>query len=226
MKKAVKIILIVFILLAVVAGALAVWQWKNIEGIYIGVTQTSEDIIKKRESNQKDLVNELDSYMDSSLRELTDEEKAQLESGDVLISDVYSKIFEEKQDEIKKSEEKKVKKPTKDEIISKYMVQLYKLQSEFTAKAESTISQGRAYYENLRKTQDWATARANTITHFTPIVRGVESECDARVNSLIEKLTAELKEIGENTDIVGTIKSTYANEKQLKLAYYSNKYLK
>lgn len=224
MKKLIKVFLIVLIVLSVAVGAVALWQRKNIEGVLIGIRETSEEIEKRRDENQSNLVKEIDSYIETTLRELTPEEQKQIEEGTIQASEVYSKIFEEKSSQIEQS--KTDNKQKKDEIITKYMAQLYKLQSEFTSRSEATISEGARYYEKLKKTQDKASARANTITHFTPIVKAIESECDSKVNEVIKNLTNELSAIGANTDIVGTIKASYDNEKQLKLAYYSNKYLK
>lgn len=240
MKRARKIILITLLILVIAVGAVAVWQRKNIEGVYIGINSTSEEIKQRRDSNQTSLVKEIDSVLQEPLREPTQEEKSQIEDGIIQLADVYAKIFEERNLQIE-TEKQNVQsqgnvpskmqtsvpdKPTRDEIITKYMAQLYKLQSEFTARAEATISQGDRYYESLKKSQDKATARANTITYFTPIVRGVEAECDGKVEEVIQNLKKELEGIGANTDITGTIRATYANEKQLKLAYYANKYLK
>lgn len=240
MKKALKIILIILLVLIVLLGSLAIWQRKNIESIMVGIKESSEEIEKRRNDNQMELIGELNSEMDTPLRELTEEEKQKVEQGEMTVVDVYAEVFAEKEtQELQTKEETKPPSqpetspqkqplPTKDEIISKHMSQLYKLQSEFTARAEATISQGTDYYLVLRKEQkqDKTTARANTITHFTSNVRGVEAECDAKVDTVIKNLEKELKEIGANTDIVRTIRQTYENEKQLKLSYYANKYLK
>ena len=234
-KKFFKIILVVFIVLVVAAGSLAVWQWKNIESIVVGIKETDTEIERRRNDNQTQLVAEVNSQLESPLREMTDEEKKKVEEGNMTIVDVYSKIFEEKQSEIVSSKvssskgdtsNKNEDKPTKDEIITKYMAQLYKLQNEFTSRAEATISQGASYYESIKAHPQDATARANTITHFTPIVRGIEAECNGKVDTVIANLKKELEEIGAQTDIIGTIRATYENEKQLKLSYYANKYLK
>ena len=79
---------------------------------------------------------------------------------------------------------------------------------------------------NIRKHPQDAEARAQTISHFTPIVRGIEKDCDAKVEVLIQNLEKELAAIGADTAVIATIRATYANEKRLKLSYYANKYLK
>lgn len=225
-KKFFKIILIVLVVLTVAAGSLAIWQRKNIASIVVGIKETDREIERRRNENQSQLVSEVSSQLENPLRDMTEEEKQEVDKGNMTIVDVYSKIFEERKQELEHASEKIKDKPTKDEIITKYMAQLYKLQNEFTAKAEATISQGASYYEKLKKHPQDAEARASTITHFTPIVRGIESECNKKVDTAIANLKKELEEIGAETDIIGTIKATYENEKQLKLSFYANKYLK
>ncbi len=235
MKKWVKILLAVLLVMVIAVASLALWQWKNIESIYVGINETPEEIAKRRNDNQKGLVDDVNKYLDEGVREMTEEEKQKIESGEVTAEDVYLQIFEEKQagngnenqdSDTKKENSSANASKTKDEIVVKYMAKLYSLQSKYTAKAEVTISEGKKYYKNQRKSHDAATARANTISHFTPIVRGVENSCDSEFEKMAAELEKELKAIDADTDIVRTISSAYKNEKQLKLSYYANRYLK
>ena len=235
MKKTTKILLIIAAVLIIAVSSLAVWQWNNIKSIYNGVNESGEEIQNKRTENQKELVYSLNEYLDDDVRELTDEEKTQIETGEISVDEVYLRIFEEKQavnsenqgsvDSNSKDKSASAK-VSKDEIVVKYMTQLYSMQSKYTAQAEKLIQDGKNYYKYLRKTQNSATAKTNTITHFTSIVRGVESACDSEFEALISELEKELGTAGENTDITRTIRNSYKKEKQLKLSYYANRYLK
>lgn len=237
MKKALKTIAIIYLTLIIIVGSLAIWQWDNVKSVYIGIKESHEQIEDRRVKNQTALVDDINKFLDEPVRELTEEEKEKIESGSAALSEVYAKIFEERealsksvQEEKKSSSDKKTesaeKKRKKDEIISKYMAQIYSLQGEFTARAEATIKQGAHYYESIKAHPQDPVARAKTITHFTPVVRGLEAECDGRFKKIVAKLQKELEVAKIDTDIVGTIRETYKNEKQLKLSYYSNKYLK
>lgn len=224
MRKGIKILIAVILLVLVAVSSFAIWQWKNIKSIYVGVTDSEEKIVQKRTENQLKLVEDVTSYMDAEVRDLTQEEKQKIENGEINVSDAYSRVFEETYEEIKNNHQADM--PTKDEIVAGCVAKLYSLQSEYTARAETTISRGKAYYLSLRKEKDAASARAETIKKFTPEVRRVEASCDAEAAKIFAELENGLKSIGENTDISRTIKSAYENEKQLKLSYYANKYLK
>lgn len=237
MRKALKIIAIIFLILIIIVGSLVIWQWDNVKSVYIGLKESHEQIENRRMKNQTSLVDDINKLLDEPVRELTEEEKKQIEDGSIALSEIYAKIFKEKEilakslkDEKKPDAAKKpdsaADKKKKDEIISKYMAQIYSLQSEFIARSEATIAQGANYYESINAHPQDPIARAKTITHFTPVVRGLEAECDSRFEKIVARLQKELEAAKIDTDIVGTIRETYKNEKQLKLSYYSNKYLK
>ena len=151
MKKWLKITLIILLVLVIAVAALVIWQWKNIQSIYMGLTQSEEEIVRQRKDNQVKLVEDVDGYLDGEIRDLTEEEKQKIEDGTLKIEDVYAEIFEEKHQQIVDENEKGQPHSSKDEIISRYMAQLYALQSEYTAKADVLIAEGKAYYKNQLK---------------------------------------------------------------------------
>ena len=228
MKKILKILLVIILAFIIAVAGLLLWQWKNVESILMGVSQNSKQIEQKRNENQETLVGDVNDYMDTPAREMTEEEIGQIERGETTAAEVYQKIFEEKNKETENTipEQAVANAKDKDRIISQYMSELYRLQNEYTAKAEATIAQGASYYESIKKHPQDAAARASTITKFTSVVRNLEKECDSEVESVIKKMRADLTAIGADTSIIESVRATYANEKQLKLSYYANKYLK
>ena len=228
MKKILKILLVIILAFIIAVAGLLLWQWKNVESILMGVSQNSKQIEQKRNENQETLVDNVNDYMDTPAREMTEEEIGQIERGETTAAEVYQKIFEEKNKETENTipEQAVTNAKDKDRIISQYMSELYRLQNEYTAKAEATIAQGASYYGSIKKHPQDAKARASTITKFTSVVRNLEKECDSKVESVIKNMRADLTAIGADTSIIESVRATYANEKQLKLSYYANKYLK
>lgn len=242
MKKGLKIFLVVIAVFLAAAGGLAVYFRQYINIFVTGVSNSREEIILKQEKNNEKLVEKVNGYLDEKLREPTEEEKKQIESGELQLPELYTGIFSERNEKAYSYDSEKEefvetpnenyispeKKSDTDAIVSKYMSQLYALQSSFTAQAESLIAQGKSYYESLVENggKDSASARAETISHFTSAVRGVQARCDSSVEKVCANLKAELEAVGADTSIVKTVKKTYENEKQLKLSYYANKYLK
>ena len=255
-KKKSKIVFAILMILVLIAGTLLSQYRESIQSILRGLRAGDGEIQKLRDENQAKLVENVNEYMQKPLREMTEEEKAKIESGESTANEIYQQMFEEKINETANPEKNQTSSdnnhdtnnetvtqgkkpqsgapstntqsstPTKDLLVSQAMVDLYALQTQFNARAEATIMDGGNYYMSIRKHPQDAEARAQTISYFTPTVRGIESECDAKVEKIILQLESDLKSIGADTSICATIRATYANEKQLKLSYYTNKYLK
>ncbi len=241
MKKVLKTILIIFLVIFVLIAGIAIWQWKNIDSIVLGVTEDIENIENKRNEADLKLADNLNDFLDNDLREPTKEEKKQLEEGKITSYELYSSILAEKNNGSVIYNEKEDKfdtivpenKPavvekqsSKDEIINKYVAQLYALETAFEGRSEALISEGRAYFLEKRKTMGGIEARSSTIAAFSSRVRGVQSDCDRKVAQVLENLEKELKDINTDTAVIDTIKSAYSDKKQLKLSYYANKYIK
>lgn len=222
MKRLLTVLTVLFLVLAIGVAGVSLWQRENIKSVLVGITEDAVEIERQRKENQSNLVDELNEYMDVPVRELTDEEKQQIENGEISTTDVYQEVFEANATE---SGAETATLSDKDSIISKYMAQLYGLQNTYTARAEALISQGASYYENRKASEQASSARAATIAHFTSKVRGLESECDGKVEAVISNLKTDLEAIGADTSIITTIRATYENEKKLKLSYYASKYL-
>lgn len=253
MKKVFKIILIIFLVIAVLLACLAIWQRKNIAMLYTAVTNEREDITKKQEDNNKVLVDEVNGYLDGELREPTREEKESIKKGETQITDVYSTIIKEHIDkknqeatnivppekntetipEVETSEETQpneentvdITKKT-DELVSNAISKLYDLQSAYAARSEALIHQAMSEYNSIRaEGMERPAARSQIISTYTPKVRTIQNSCDADVESVVVRLENELKSINANLGIIKTIRETYEKEKQLKLAYYAGAYL-
>lgn len=224
MKRLLKVMTCLLLLLAVGILGTYLWQRENIKSVLVGVYEDSVEIERQRYENQAGLVKEVNDYMDVPVREFTEEEKQRIDNGEISATDVYEGIFQENTGTTEDKGEN-AKLSDKDSIISKYMAQLYNLQNTYTARAEALISQGASYYESIKTGSGDASARAATISRYTPMVRSLESECDGKVEAVITNLKNDLNAIGADTSITETIRATYTNEKQLKLSYYANKYL-
>ncbi len=236
MKKALKILLGVLIVIIILMGTVVAWQWENIQSIMLGINENYEEIEARKKDADSLLFGSLNDFLDEGLREPTEDELKLIKEGKLTMSELYSNIlaeknngettYDEKEDKFEEPEIKEDEKLSKDEIINKYIAQLYALETAFEARSEALITEAAYYYEGKKKEMSPIEARANTITTYTSKVRKVQSDCDSKVEKVIDNLKKDLKKIGEDTGIVETVKKAYADKKQLKLSYYANRYLK
>ena len=103
-RKAAKIICVVFaVLIAVVSGA-AIWQKDNIKAFILSRKYSSKELLAQMSENDKQLKEEIEKYFPEGIREYTDEEKEQIESGELSEKQVLAKILSEKSEELENKE--------------------------------------------------------------------------------------------------------------------------
>lgn len=252
MKKFLKIFLLTFAsiaaVLVVAAGAVAVWQWDNISAFVTALNETPEQAMQKMSENDAALKTELENQLGQQYRELTDEEKQQIESGEVSEKEILAKIISEKAEEAAiqdtagtnsnetqptretygppaPKETKATKKQSADKIINRYVSTLYSMESRYIGSIEGVLSRAYAEYVRVAKHEQDTAAMASVGAKYIQEIYSLEARCDSEVEALLESLKSELDAIGADTSILGTIRNAYANEKQLKRSYYMGKYL-
>lgn len=112
---------------------------------------------------------------------------------------------------------------TKDVIISKYINKMYAVKNEFVKKLKEIEKLAITEYSKLDKKDKTIKNKKDIVMKYYDLVANLEVQCDNKVNNLMIKLTEELKNIDEDTEIVKEIKDYYQNEKTLKKAYYIKK---
>ncbi len=113
-----------------------------------------------------------------------------------------------------------------DQLVAGCVSKLYGLQNQYTGQLAGLAARARAYYDQQKSEVGSAAAKSNTIAKFSGEVTSMESSCDAKVESVLGELSSQLKSIGADTSIVGTLRESYNNEKSAQRAIYVNKYLK
>ena len=84
MKKTVKIILLIVGILVVLAAGVAVWQWDNIQALRMARTISADELARQAAQAAQQRADALQNLPDGiTIRELTAEEKQQLQSGEL-----------------------------------------------------------------------------------------------------------------------------------------------
>ena len=91
MKKIFKAIGIIFALLLVAIICFAIVQRDNLSDFITALYNDSDQIVQKINDNDKALKSELEAHLNESYREYTDEEKAQLENGEISEKGAFGK---------------------------------------------------------------------------------------------------------------------------------------
>lgn len=252
MKKFLKVFAIIVAaavaVLVAAAAVIAVWQWDNISAFVTALNETPEQTMQKMNENDAALKEELENQLGQQYRELTEEEKQQIESGEVSEKEILAKIISEKAEEGTATdtaeasaneiqpaygtygppapkETQATKKQSADKIINRYVSTLYSMESRYIGSIEGVLSRAYAEYVRTAKHEQDTAAIASVGAKYIQEIYSLEAQCDGEVETLLGSLKSELDAIGADTSIIATIRSAYANEKQLKRSYYMGKYL-
>lgn len=246
MRKGLKIILAVFLIIVLALGVLIYTQWNSIEAFIHSFYTTEEDTLRELEQNKEQLQEFIDKEDDISVRDLTAEESAALASGE-LSEDEVVKILTGQTPEpspagtqtpkpetnVKPSKTQSptpkptpTQTPSAQQKISELLAKLYVQKSTYLNKLDTIEANVR--HEFLSQPKKWESKKAakkELLAKYLPKVASWEKECDNTVYGIINEIQAELQKNGMDEAIVGTLKSSYLEEKKLKKTYFINRYM-
>ncbi len=94
-KRVLKVVGIILLVIVVIVAVLAVWNWKYVKALLDGMmndeTQLAERQLQQTEKN----ISEVNSYMESELRDMTQEEKDKMLAGELSQTEIMAKIISE-----------------------------------------------------------------------------------------------------------------------------------
>lgn len=95
MKKALKIIGIILLVIVIIVAALAVWQWKYVSAVIDGLRLDEEAFGQRKVQHAQEAIDDINSKVSVELREMTEEEKQLIASGELSQAEVMARIFAE-----------------------------------------------------------------------------------------------------------------------------------
>ncbi len=236
MKKAIKIVLAVFLAICIALGWLVYANWNSIEAFIHSLNTTNEDTVKELEKNKEELESFLENEQEITVRDLTEEEAKALNEGnlseDELIGILTGGTPEpEKTPTPTKNPDKNpaptpTPTPSSDKRISELIAKLYVQKSTYLGKIDDIEAQVRA--EFIADPDKWGTlqdAKKVFLAKYLPTVASWEKTCDETVYGILDEIRNELKKQGKDSTIVETMEKSYLEEKKLKKTYFINRYM-
>lgn len=240
MKFKKRYIIIIVLLILIAAAVFFINKYDLISALKYSQDYTKEELNTMMSENSEKLDDEIRTYFNNELREYTEEELAQLESGEVTSDVLLAKIIAEKYED-GDTAEPKVSSDTKsgtsvktssnasaagaseaEAITAKYVSRLYSLQGTYLGKLDGLLDSAISEYKAVPKEERSKTKMVSIASKYIPKGYALESKCDSQVNSMLASLKKELDAVGADTSIVSTIRSHYQSEKSMKKAYYLN----
>lgn len=223
MKRKTAVLLIVLSVLLIGIGLLVWWQWNNLTAIRYAMQYTAEqkqEMAEKNEAVMKELT-ETFSGVDFGL--LPEEAKTQLSNGELseetAVAILTGKLTWEEY-RAKETTANGTQTPVQPSRVDDIIAKIYVLRASYTGKIDGLVGQALSDYRAKKGT------KSELISRYVSMGYALEGECDAQMEALLSELQTELKRTGEDSSLIGKIRSAYQTEKSLKKASIIEKYQK
>ncbi len=118
-------------------------------------------------------------------------------------------------------------KMTEDEYnirVSELVAKVYSIKADFVSKLSAFETKIISEYKALPAEQRTAATKARIVSENMSYIMGLEAQCDAQVKAITDELTVLMTTNNKPTTLVDQINAAYANEKEIKKAYYVSLY--
>lgn len=95
MKKFLKTLGIILLVLVIIAAVLVVWQWRYVKALIDGIRYDEEELGRKQLENAEKTISSVDEQISVPLREITEEEKQKIASGELSQTALMAQILAE-----------------------------------------------------------------------------------------------------------------------------------
>lgn len=220
MKRKKKVILWTILVIFLILIGLVVWQIDNINVIVKTVSNTSLEIAEEIDEGKKQLERELQNQYPSVISDFSAEEEKQIIKGEISVEDAI-KVLEEKFNTIKTEQKTESQNNSKvDALIGEKAIELYSLKAYYLGQLGQMEAAVKRDYSKLPKEKKNFIGKQELVNKYMGKAMGLLTECDARVEELLNQLKTELNKLKADTSIIKKIRDAYENEKNLKKAYY------
>jgi len=228
MKRCTKISLKIISFLIVVSVIIAIYQWDNIEAIYISKTHSPEEIQVMIDKNAE-IGNEIIPGL--AVRELTDDEKEAIKNGELSSNEALEKILEPENINSQPIETGVYDKPTVLEPERDYSAELasligqvYVLEASFSGALDNLVISAISEYNALPIEKHTSTSKWAIGLKYLGEATSMEASCDQQMATILSQIESVLIASKGNMALLDEIKSAYRNEKILKKNYYLSMY--
>ena len=108
--------------------------------------------------------------------------------------------------------------------VADLVAKIYVIKGNFLALLSEFENKIISDYKALPSSQRTNAKKAQIVADNMSYIAGLEAQCDAQVKAVTDELTALMKAQGKDTSLVDAINKAYAQEKELKKAYYISLY--
>ena len=221
MKLAKKVILCIVGILVVIVGVVTIHQFDNLKVLY----QSRNLTLEEAEANlQKNLELRKKAVEGIEVRELTEDERQALKSGDLNSTELLERITNSTTTGVGNGDPNVTKEQDYDAELAELIGQIYILEASFSGAVDGLINSAISEYQSLPPEMHTNAKKWEIGLKYLGVASSMEGSCDSQMASLLSKIESNLMASGKDTALLGDIKNAYQNEKTLTKNYYLSLY--
>lgn len=218
MRKGLKITLIIVAVLLILAAAVFLWQWENLMALKLSLQTPKEELGQMLEETNK-RVDAVAEQLPVDVRDLTEEEKAALQSGETDRETVLDSITGA-QLQPEKPQTEAVNTAELEARLSRYVGEIYVMKAEYSAWLSNKNQAAIDEFVALPVEEQTTANKYKIGMRCMNEALAKEKECDAQMAEIEGKICDVLAQLGRDTAMVDEIHAAYLQEKQIQKAYY------
>ncbi len=215
MKKILKTLAVILLVIGILLTLLLVWQWGNIKVVFTSFRHSTETIDTMVVQNEEHINQVLNELADGNMRELNDDEREKLLSGELSEEEAVKVIMNAPEGQ-----------QQSDDTVGAIISRMYLLHAEYINRLSTLENDAKAKGKEALKQKAGILEKLALADEYTGKAVALEKECDARMKSLIQELENELKKLGKDTGVISKVREYYEAEKELKKSQLLSKYSK
>ena len=235
MKKR-YIFLCILAVFVVAIGAVAWTNFDNIKAIYKATQYNAQEIENKIVENEKKNEEMLQKYNQSNIKPLSEEDSEKLTNGELSEEEAIKLVLGKTEEKTEKSpeqpkEENKTEEAPQpqmsvedEEKLGELIAKGYVLKGKYNKLIADENYYAASDFYSLPKDQQTKEKKYERGVTFMRNVLKLQDECDAEMETIFSEMTEILKRNNMTTELVDEIRTAYQEEKELKKAYFVNKY--
>lgn len=208
-----RILLIAAVLIVAVAAIIGIRQRENIAALCMALKYKEAELGEKEAENKEKTNALLQSVTDTQMSELSQEDAERLFRGDLTEEEAKKIVVGENG----AANDKTTK-------IDDIVAEIYVLRAKYLSSLDNLINEAKAEVKKIPSEKRTTTTLINIGDVFIARGTALEKECDAQMEDLLEKMSAQLKKEKKDMSVISEIRSVYASEKRIKKAALYNKY--
>lgn len=219
-RKSVIILMLIAVMIAVICFIL-LSQRSNLKALILSQKYTYEELHEKLDESSHKVRELVESDPGIRVRELNEDEKEKLRSGELDEDEAVALITSG--EDAESAEEEAPPSPENEgykDGLSRLIARVYVLRDTYEGRLDGMMAKARAEYSDMSDEQRSKTGLIKWVNGYMSAATSMEKECDREIDAIINQMEKLVKGHSEDEALPDAVFEAYLEEKSIKKSLY------